>query len=164
MGTPDRHFQTTLLSPNAHRATARAIRPTQSAQRVRFACSKCAPHHSESDSTHPKCAEGSLCTHFASAKCAPRHSKSDWTHPKCANGSLGQKCCSEVSTRSVARIEVLLRSVAQKCRSEGLLSTVAQQRHSEVSLRGVAQICVIMCVCVEVSLESSLRRVAQECC
>ena len=46
---------------NAHRATARrAIRSTQSAQRVRFKCSKCAPRHSESDLTHPKCAEGLL--------------------------------------------------------------------------------------------------------
>ena len=69
-------------SQNVHRGTARAIRPAQSAQREnvhratartismsqRRACheicsqahSKCAPHHSESDSTHPKCAEGSL--------------------------------------------------------------------------------------------------------
>ena len=46
---------------NAHRTTVRAIRPTQSAQRVHFAFSKRAPRHSESDSTHPKCAEGSLC-------------------------------------------------------------------------------------------------------
>ena len=29
-------------------------------QTVRFACSKCAPRHSESDLTHPKCAEGSF--------------------------------------------------------------------------------------------------------
>ena len=90
-------------SQNSHRTTARAIRPTQSAQRVHFAFSKCAPRNSESDSTHPKCAEGSLCVfkmctapqramrptqsaqrvHFA-----PRHSESNSTHPKCAEGSL----------------------------------------------------------------------------
>ena len=40
-----------LRSQNAHRATARAIRPTQSAQKVHFACSKCAPRHSGSDLT-----------------------------------------------------------------------------------------------------------------
>ena len=39
---------------NAHRATARTIRHTQSAQRVRFACSKCAPRHSESDLAESK--------------------------------------------------------------------------------------------------------------
>ena len=38
----------------AHRATARAIRSTQSAQRVRFALSKCAPRHSESDLAESK--------------------------------------------------------------------------------------------------------------
>ena len=50
----------TLRAQNVHRATARAIRPTRCAQRVHFACSKCAPRHSESDLTHPKCAEGSF--------------------------------------------------------------------------------------------------------
>ena len=36
-----------LRSQNAHRATARATRPAQSAQRVQFAISKCEPRHSE---------------------------------------------------------------------------------------------------------------------
>ena len=47
----------TLRAQHAQRATARAIRPAQSAQRVRFACSKCAPRHSESDLT-PKVRRG----------------------------------------------------------------------------------------------------------
>ena len=55
----------TVRFQNAHRATARSIRPmtrpAQSAQRVRFAISKCEPRHSESDSTNPKPAEGSVC-------------------------------------------------------------------------------------------------------
>ena len=51
----------TVRSQHVHRATARSMRPTQSAQRVRFAISKCAPRHSKSDSAHPKCAEGWLC-------------------------------------------------------------------------------------------------------
>ena len=107
MDTPDRHFSPTLLSPNEHRATARAIRPTQSAQRVDFASSECAPRRSQSDSTHPKCAGGSLRmlkmrtapqrerptqsaqrVHFAFSKCAPHHSESDSIHPKCAESSL----------------------------------------------------------------------------
>ena len=46
---------------NAHRATARATRLAQSAQRVHFAISKCEPRRSESDSTRPKRAKGSLC-------------------------------------------------------------------------------------------------------
>ena len=69
------HFQNTIRP--THSATARAIRPTQSAQRARFAFSICAPHHSENDSAH-----------FAFSTCAPRHSESDSTHPKCAEGSL----------------------------------------------------------------------------
>ena len=44
---------------STHRGTARAIRPTQSAKRVHFACSKRAPRHSDSNLTRPKCAEGS---------------------------------------------------------------------------------------------------------
>ena len=36
-------------------------RPTQGVQKVHFALSKCEPRHSERDSTHPKCAERSLC-------------------------------------------------------------------------------------------------------
>ena len=49
------HFACALHSQKVHRATARAIRPTQSAQGVCFAFSKSAQCHSESDSTHPQC-------------------------------------------------------------------------------------------------------------
>ena len=64
-----------LRSQNAHRATARASRPTQSAQMVHFARSTCAPRHSESDSTHPKCAEGSL--RFLKMCTAPQRERFD---------------------------------------------------------------------------------------
>ena len=50
-----------LRAQNAHRATMRATRPAQSAQRAHFAISNCEPRHSESDSTNPKRAKGSLC-------------------------------------------------------------------------------------------------------
>ena len=45
--------------------------------RVQFACCKCAPGHSESDSIHPKCAEGSPCD--LKMRAAPQ---SDLTHPQ----------------------------------------------------------------------------------
>ena len=51
----------TSHAQNARRTTATAIRPAQSAQRAHFAFSNRAPRHSESDSTHPKRADGSLC-------------------------------------------------------------------------------------------------------
>ena len=73
---------------NAHRATARAIRPTQSAQRVCFACSKCAPRHSESDLAESKsracheiytqapkyCARHEICTKSSKMQRQPRKS------------------------------------------------------------------------------------------
>ena len=74
----------TSRSQNVHRATARAIRPTQSAQRVHFLFSKVctAPQRERCDP--PKVRRG-FTLH---SLCAPRHSESDWDHPKCANGSL----------------------------------------------------------------------------
>ena len=92
-----RHF---FLSQNVHHATARAIRPAQSAERVHFAFSKCAPRHSESDLIHPKCAD------FAFSKSAPRHSESDSTHPKrCACHDISAQArkycaCHEICTKS----------------------------------------------------------------
>ena len=56
----------TLQAQNVLRSTAKAIQPIQSAQRVHFAISTCAPRHSESDST----------VHFAVSKCAPRAARS----------------------------------------------------------------------------------------
>ena len=86
---------------------------------------------------------------------------------KCRSGaplSVAQKCCSE------CRSEVSLggRSFDQKCRSEvSIRSEVPLRRArvsltyiahcSDVSLRGIAEICVQM------SLESSLRSAAQKC-
>ena len=76
---------------------------------------------------------------------------------KCRSGaplSVAQKCCSEVSLRSVARECPEVFSVDQKCRS-GL------------SLKSVGYTCVCGCVCSEVSLkcrlEVSIRSVAQKC-
>ena len=92
----------TLRAQNARRATARAIRPTQSAQRVHFACSKCRfdppkvrrGFTSRSQNAHRATArairptQSALRVHFVFSKCAPRHRESDWTRPKCAKGSL----------------------------------------------------------------------------
>ena len=64
------------LYQHVHRATARALRPTQRVQRVHFASSKCAPRHSESDLTRPKCSDGSLCI---GAMCAAQHDRETFT-------------------------------------------------------------------------------------
>ena len=121
MDTCDRHFRMTLLSPNAHRATARAIRPaqtpqrvhsraqnahratarairlTQCAQRVRFACSICAPRRSESNSTHPK----------SSLPVRKMRTAIDLTHPKCAEGSLRvRKMCATARAISLSQSDV----------------------------------------------------------
>ena len=78
------------------RATARAVRPTQSAQRVHFAFSTCAPRHSESDLTHPKCAEGPLSSFNAPnvRRGFTLQNFQKWTapHPKCAEGTLHSLC------------------------------------------------------------------------
>ena len=86
-------------------------------------------------------------------------------------GSVDQKRRSTMSIRSVDHMvaqtcsavqsELLLRSVTQKCQSAVLIRSVGQ----DLFLISVAQRCRSnMCVCVEASLGSSLRSVAQKCC
>ena len=103
INTSKQHFRTTLLSPNARRATARAIGPTQSAQRVRLACSKCAPRHSQSDSTRPKCAEGSL--RVLKMRAAPQRERCD--PPKVRRGFTSR---SQNAHRATARAIRLIQS------------------------------------------------------
>ena len=73
----------TARSQHVHRATARAIRPTQSAQRVYFAGSKREPRNSENDSTHPKRAEGSPCVRKGAAPQPERFDPAQKVHFAC---------------------------------------------------------------------------------
>ena len=92
-----------------HRATARAIRPTQSSQMVRFAFSRCAPRHIRAirptqgaqrvrfaffeDVDHAAArairpTQTAQRVRFAFSKRVPRRSKNDLTHPKSAGISF----------------------------------------------------------------------------
>ena len=80
-------------SQNVSRTTARETRPTQSGhtQRVHFAISKCAPRHSESDSTHQRAAPATK-----SAR------KLESTAPATESARKALKCCvcHEICTQS----------------------------------------------------------------
>ena len=154
----------TLRAQNVHRAAARAIRPTQAAQRVRFACSKCAPRHSESGLTYPKCAEGSLC--MLKMRAAPQRERFD--PPKVRRGFASRSQNGQRATARAISLRQIYTQAHSKCApchsesdsthaqcAESSARDCGQKCCSEVSLRSVEQNC-----CSEVSIRSVLKK----CC
>ena len=128
----------TLGAPNSQRATARALAPTQSAQRVHFQCSKFAPRHSEGDLARPNGAEGSLSmfkkAHIRYSKFAPRNSESDPTRRKSAEGLLSMsEFCSAPQGSDPSKVRAATRATPPTPTSRSVLQicTVPQRGRSQ---------------------------------
>ena len=92
------------------RATAATIRANQSAQRVHLTLVERAPRHSESDSTHPKNVEGSLCV--LKMRTAPQpstYSKRCDCHEICAQARI---------TAPAAKLKQMVESAAPVTQSK----------------------------------------------
>ena len=159
----------TLRAQNAHRATARASRPAQSAQRVHFAISRCEPRHSESDLTHPKRTKGSQKVHRATARAIrPAKARRGFTlqspnahHaaaralrlPRLLHASWKHCACHEICTKS-SKVLRLPRNLHEQLKREMTL-----QRHAKRSkccaCHESAQKALKRCACHEICTNSS---------